>query len=104
MEKREEITLGLFDSISIGIKVVLSEIYWVILKALRQWEIKELKKRLDKEYITLGRLTINDPKNQKEIRVCKEQIKFLSNEVEFLEKDLSRIRKKIIKKREELFK
>ncbi len=100
MEKREEISLGLFEAISIGIKVLLSEIYWTILKSLRKWEICELKKRLNKEYAELGKLTAHNPKNKKEIKLCMEQIEFLKNEVEFLEKELEKIREEILKKRE----
>ncbi len=102
MEKKEKRFSGLFKTISMGIKVLLSEIYWVILKGLRKWEIYDLKKRLNNEYAEFGRLTFHDPQNKKEIKVCTEQIEFLKNEIEFLENEIKRIREDILKKRKEI--
>ncbi len=99
MENKETLELGLFEIITLGIKTLLGEIFWTILKGLRQWEICDLRKRLNEEYIKFGKLTIHDPKNKKEIQMCKDQIKFLEEEIEFLEGELNKIREDILKNR-----
>ncbi len=94
---------SILESISLSIMALFSEIHWNVIKGLRKWEIKELKKRLDKEYLTLGKLVYNFNEEDKEqlekIDLAKQQIEFLENEIKSLEKELQDLRDKIIKNR-----
>lgn len=99
--------LSLFQSISLGIKVILSEIRWNIIKIFRIWEIKRIEKKLQKEYQNLGRSVFDlDQSGQaqkehvnSEIDLCKRQIEFLKKELESLNKDLQKVRDNIILQR-----
>ncbi len=95
--------LSVFRAIPLSIKVLISEIHLKIITGLRRWEIKELKKRLDREYLTLGKLYYNldekDEEQKKEIELAKNQIEFLEKEIKSLEKQIEQLREKIIKDR-----
>jgi cob(I)alamin adenosyltransferase len=94
---------SLLKSISLSIKVLVSEIHWNIIKGLRKWEIKELKKRLDREYLTLGKLTFHlnekDDEQKSQVELTKQQIEFLEKEIKSLENELVNLREQIIKNR-----
>lgn len=90
--------LPLWRSVSLGIKVIFSEVHWSIVKGLRSWEIKQLQKRLRKEYQDLGRLNRQKelgqegPDTEQEVDLCREQIDFLEKELKFLQQELERVR------------
>ena len=96
---------SLFKSIPLSIKAIISEVHFNIIKGLRKWEIKDLKKRLEREYINLGKLYYNlqegDEKQQEQIDLTKKQIEFLEKEIAYLEKQIEELRDQIIRKRTE---
>ncbi|GAB6888018.1 hypothetical protein JCM13304A_15160 [Desulfothermus okinawensis JCM 13304] len=96
---------SLLQTIPLSIKAIISEVHFNIIKGLRKWEIKDLKKRLDREYLNLGKLYYNlkedDENQQEQIEVAKKQIEFLESEISSLEKQIENLRDEIIKKRTE---
>ena len=97
--------LSIAQAVPIGFKVIFSEIYWQILRGLRNWEIKQMRSRLSKEYEKLGKLLeshaagTSDSDRQSEIDLCRKQIDFLSREVEHLQTQLQNLRRDIIARR-----
>jgi hypothetical protein len=92
-------------TISLGFKVLFSELHWQILRGLRNWEIKQMRSRLSKEYEKLGKLleshsaSTSDNDRQSEIDLCRKQVDFLSREVEHLQTQLRNLRRDIIARR-----
>jgi len=95
-----------------GWKVLFAELKWSVIKICRQWEIKQLKKRLDQEYTNLGRciyaqiqefppgsLDTSEP----ETDLALKQISFLKDEIAHLEKELVEIRQELIQRRKQKF-
>ncbi|WP_457571895.1 hypothetical protein [Desulfovulcanus sp.] len=93
-----------------GWKVLFSELKWSVIKICRQWEIRQLKKRLDQEYTNLGRCIyaqvqelptgspdLSDP----ETDLALKQISFLKDEIAHLEKELAQTRQEYIQRRKE---
>lgn len=95
--------MSIFKTISLSVKAICSEVHFNVIKALRKWEIRELKKRLDREYLTLGKLYYNlkedDEETLKKIELAKNQIDFLEEEISSLEKEISTLREKIVEDR-----
>jgi len=97
--------LPISQALSLGFKVLFSEIHWQILRGLRLWEIKQMHSRLSKEYEKLGKLLesqsagTSDNDRQSEIDLCRKQVDFLSREVEHLQTQLRNLRRDIIAKR-----
>lgn len=95
--------MSIFKTISLGVKSIFSEVHWNVIKGLRKWEIKELKKKLDREYLKLGKLYYglkeDDEEAKKEIELAKNQIDFLETEINSLEKEMESLRDKIVKER-----
>lgn len=89
-----------------GWKVVFSEIKWIFIRAFRRWEIKQLKKRLDEEYLTVGKVFADqleqkknlDPQNP-EAEISIKQISFLKEEIEHMENELLASRKDYVARR-----
>lgn len=94
---------SVLKSIPLSIKAIISEVHFNIIRSLRGWEIKDLKKRLDREYINLGKLYYNleegDEKQQEQIELTKNQIEFLEKEIASLEKQIEELKGQIVKKR-----
>jgi hypothetical protein len=44
-----------WHNVSLGLRVVGSELKWLFLRILRNWEISQLRRRLEQEYALLGR-------------------------------------------------
>ncbi|MFP4392312.1 MAG: hypothetical protein ACLFOA_06190 [Desulfohalobiaceae bacterium] len=97
--------LPVWRSISLALRVIGSELHWSLIRGLRNWEIKQLQRRLRKEYQELGRL-----KRQKElgqaaddqeqaIELCNQQIDFLEKELQFLQQELQRVREDLVSQR-----
>ena len=97
--------ISITRAVSLGFKVLLSEIHWQILRGLRNWEIVQMRNRLSKEYERLGQLLEkqsdgqNDSQHQEEIDLCRKQVDFLSREVEHLQTQLRNLRLEIIDRR-----
>ncbi|EGJ50422.1 hypothetical protein V6C53_13020 [Desulfocurvibacter africanus] len=47
---------GPFDILRLGLRVLASELGWMLKNSLRELEIHQLRKRLDQEYLALGRI------------------------------------------------
>lgn len=92
-------------AVTLGFRVLFSEIHWEIQRGLRNWEIADLQNRMAKEYERLGKLLEQEggesAKNtlQSEIDLCRKQIAFLSREVEHLQTQLRNLRQDIIARR-----
>ncbi len=105
MDVASEVRPSLFQSIGLGIRVIFCEMHWNVIRALRQWEIKELEKRLDRKYSEFGRLIYRekalDAEEKKAVDALKEEIGFLEEEIRHLREELFRLREDIIRKRQE---
>jgi hypothetical protein len=91
-----------------GWKVLFSELKWSLIKICRQWEIRQLKKRLHQEYTNLGRyiyaqveeLPSTAPDlSEPETDLALKQISFLKDEIAHLEKELVQTRQEYIERR-----
>ena len=91
-----------------GWKVLFSELKWSLIKICRQWEIRQLKKRLHQEYTNLGRyiyaqveeLPSTAPDiSEPETDLALKQISFLKDEIAHLEKELVETRQEYIERR-----
>ncbi len=96
--------LNLRQTLLLGIKTLGSEVYWNLLRLLREVEIKQLDKRLLKEYETLGRLHAGQGEPSAEDReseeaLCRKQIDFLEKEIAFLREELEKLRTTLIQER-----
>ncbi len=100
---RQQKAMSILKIISLCVKSIFSEVHWNVIKGLRKWEIKDLKKRLDSEYAKLGKLYYglkeDDEKSLKEIEFVKNQIDYLETEIDALEKDIENLRHKMVKER-----
>ncbi len=109
MSKDAEVTYevrpSLFGTIKLGIKAIVGEIHWNVIRFLRQWEIRELKRRLEKRYSEFGRLVYREKymgdEEKNKLEELKEEIGFLEEEIASLEKELGELRSRIIKERQE---
>ena len=100
--RNENVELSFLEAFTLGIRVIISEIHWQLLRGLRVWEIKQLKRRLEKEYQKMGQLSRQaeeNPETQSQKELCNNQIEFLEKEIDFLEKELEKLRKDIISRR-----
>ncbi|MBT8763449.1 hypothetical protein KFV02_05835 [Desulfohalobiaceae bacterium Ax17] len=95
-----------------GWKVLFAELKWSVIKICRQWEIKQLKKRLDQEYTNLGRCIYDQIQgfppgsldtSEPETDLALKQISFLKDEIAHLEKELVEIRQELIQRRKQKF-
>jgi len=96
--------ISFFRAVPLGLKVLLSEIYWQLLKGLRTWEIRQMQSRLNREYEKLGRLLEEQTKGVREerdseIELCRKQIDFLSREVHHLQEQLGNLRNDLLLRR-----
>jgi len=97
---------GPLGTLRLGLKVLASELRWTLLRALRQLEIRQLRKRLDQEYSTLGRLTANmadeavaDDEIRYEHELSLGQVAFLRQEIAHLEAERQRSRSEYVRRR-----
>ena len=94
------------SNLVMGWKVLSSEFKWLFIRAFRRWEIKQLRKRLNEEYQTVGEL-FSDLLDQKkpldpatpEAELSIKQISFLKEEIDHMETELSASRKDYISRR-----
>lgn len=89
----------------LGFKVIFSELWWSVIRWLRSLEIRQMEKRLKKEYETLGRLEGRaeheslSAGEESEMALCRKQIDFLSSELDHLRTDLRNLRQSVIDRR-----
>lgn len=80
-----------------GWSVMGRELQWGAIRSLRSWEIRQLRKRLQEEYTTLGRLSADDDSAQtREAEIARRQISFLQEEIDHLEQELVRARQEFV--------
>jgi hypothetical protein len=97
--------MPIWRSISLTLRVMASELYWSLLRGLRNWEIKQLQKRLHREYQELGRLNRQkeqgqaDSEQEQQMELCRQQIDFLERELQFLQQELQRVRQDLVTNR-----
>jgi len=102
--------LSLINAIRFGLLVVFSEIKWLVLLALRNWEISQLRKRLNQELHGLGlaeaahagldvpRESLQDDIfNEKDLAL--KQVSFLSDEIKHLTAQLETERQEYVLRR-----
>ncbi|MFW6357094.1 MAG: hypothetical protein ACOC0K_00025 [bacterium] len=89
----------LLEILTIGVQTVWSEWKWIIIRTMRNLEIRQLRKRLDTEYRRIGKAQLHEPENEDELRLCKQQISFIEEEIAHLEKELDKTRHNFIAKR-----
>lgn len=94
----------------LGLKVMGSELTWLILLGLRNWEIAQLRKRLHQEYHGLGMIIaaaagLQLAKNDQELNIFDEkelalkQIAFLLDEIAYLKARLLDERAEYVRRR-----
>jgi hypothetical protein len=80
----------------LGLRVLGSELAWLLILAMRRIEIKQMRKRLDEEYLLLGRLTRERPEGDEERELARRQVDFLGEEIAMLRDDLDARRREWI--------
>ncbi|MCF8040218.1 MAG: hypothetical protein K9K79_12970 [Desulfohalobiaceae bacterium] len=103
---QKDVRLNVWQTFVLGIKVLGGELSWNIVRLLRRFEIRQLEKRLAREYETLGRLQAGKMEKDEEAQeaekeLCHKQIAFLEKEIAFLEEELLGLRDSIVKHRRE---
>ena len=104
-------TLGPFELFPVGWKLIFSEIVWFLKSRCRVWEVRQLKKRLKLENITLAELVqkkaledaqvidLKDP----EIDLSMGQIQLLREEILYLQKEMQTRRDVFVEKRKQKY-
>ncbi|WP_462327452.1 hypothetical protein [Desulfobaculum sp.] len=101
------------DNLITGLKVLMGELKWLVLKGLRAIEIRQLEKRLAKEYAAIGKQvhetiipgedgrtsTGSIPAADSAIHLSLKQIEFLQEEIDFLRDQCTRAREDDLKTR-----
>lgn len=92
-----------------GVKVLLSELKWQSIQLIRGLEVRQMNKRLMREYQALGEQTHQAikqtsegeplPPPDKKMLVSAKQIDFLLDEIEHLNMECGRMRNEIVKTR-----
>lgn len=104
---------GLFDTLRTGLSVLGDELKWICIKALRSIEIRQMEKRLEKEYTALGKAMHSELSSKKtsdaeatqavaistDMTLCLKQIEFLQEEIAFLRKECSKKRESLVSER-----
>ena len=102
--------LPILQDILLGLKVLGSELKWLIIALLRNWEIAQLRKRLHQEYRALGVIEavgagLEQAMDDRETNIFDEkelalkQIAFLLDEIRYLRDRLGEERKEYIQRR-----
>lgn len=98
---------GVWSNFVLGLKVLGGELKWLAMRLIRGCESRQVRRRLEAEYATLGRLARRHLENggkapmtgDGEAGLSLSQIEFLEQEVAFLEKDLAAAREKDLARR-----
>lgn len=103
-------TAGPLDILRLGLRVLASELGWMLKNSLRELEMHQLRKRLDQEYLALGRVVERQANIQvesgAEAQVAKReqelslgQIAFLKQEMALLHGERERARSEHVRRR-----
>ncbi len=103
--------LGPFELFVVGWRLIFSEIFWFFKSRCRLWEIRQLKKRLDTEYMRLGReVRQQTSENRHSLDLKKPgldltlgQIDLLQEEVAYLKKAMQAERDIFVEKRRQKY-
>ncbi len=100
---------GPLDILRLGLLVLGSELRWIVLRGLRELEIRQMRKRLNQEYLTLGRCaermsltdagTAEAEQLQRDNALSLGQVAFLKQEIALLEKERERSRGEYVRRR-----
>jgi hypothetical protein len=104
---------NIFGNLLLGLKILLGELQWIGLKALRAFELRQLRKRLKEECATLGEAVARQladkqpgepgepgepgsdtplPPCDERTRLALKQVRFLEDEIEHLVRERQRMR------------
>ncbi len=102
-------TAGPLDILHLGLRVLASELSWMLKNSLRELEIHQLRKRLDQEYLALGRiverlnrkepLPDDSETARREQELSLGQIAFLKQEMALLQGERERARREHVRRR-----
>jgi cell division protein FtsB len=99
LQTSKEQTMSTLEAIPLTLKLIGSELRWAVVRSLRSIEIRQMEKRLNKEYQKLGQLSAQGQNNADEVTLCQKQIDFLGKELMFLKQELTDLRQDVINKR-----
>ncbi|MFO7877652.1 MAG: hypothetical protein R6U55_13820 [Desulfovermiculus sp.] len=100
LQASKEHTMSTLEAIPLTLKLIGSELRWAVVRYLRSIEIRQMEKRLNKEYQKLGQLlAASEKNNDAEAELCQKQIDFLEKELKFLKQELTDLRQDMINKR-----
>ncbi len=96
LPETSEQSLGPFELFVVGWKLIVSEAFWFLKSGCRVWEMRQLKKRLDVENISLGRLIQKKAGENRhsldlmnpEVDLALGQIDLLREEIAYLKKEM----------------
>lgn len=103
--EREQGTI--FGNLVFGLKVVLSELKWLVLRGTRAFELRQMNKRLDEEYAALGRAVAQSVDNGADdiakfgpaADTAFRQVSFLTEEIDYLRREKESLRGEFLKER-----
>lgn len=104
--QRTGVSAGPLANLRLGLRVLASELRWLVQRGLRGLEIRQVRKRLEQEYLTLGqisaRLAAEDAdrdslRRDQELSVA--QVAFLEQELALLEAERERSRAEYVRRR-----
>ncbi|WP_461210541.1 hypothetical protein [Desulfocurvus sp. DL9XJH121] len=98
---------GLLATLKTGLSVLWAELKWTLTKSIREYETRQMRRRLEREYATLGRIArkrmdaaeADAPSRDGEAGLVLSQIEFLERELDFLDKEGSRTRSEDLERR-----
>jgi len=89
---------GFWNNLATGLKVVASELRWIVLGRVRAFEIRQLRRRLEREYEALGRLCepllkhIREGKKGRSLSPeAGEKADLLLKQIEFLNEEIAQL-------------
>jgi len=102
----DQVRLSFVQVMLIGLRLIPNEVAWNVMRRLRLWEIKQMQRRLEREYQTYGRQALAaeltseaDEDRGQEMELTRKQIDFLEKEVSFLTQELQNLRQNMVAKR-----
>jgi hypothetical protein len=100
LQASKQQTVTTLGAIPLTMKLIASELRWSVVRFLRSIEIRQLEKRLAREYQQLGQISASQKKNaDNDTELCQKQIDFLEKELLFLKQELTDLRNDMIVKR-----
>lgn len=100
---------GPLDVLRLGLLVLASELRWIVLRGLRELEIRQMRKRLNQEYLILGRCaermaragagTAEAEQIRRDSDLSLRQVAFLKQELALLGDERERSRGEYVRRR-----